>query len=130
MVFLERGCSVGVLGCCVFGGGVKKSSGVIGRGARAVPVTDFHGGAFLGLSPFQESDRDRFYGREDDTKALVEMTCRASFRFGVLYGDSGAGKTSLVTAGLMPRLRETGRLPLYCRSYKDPLAALVEECVR
>ena len=87
-------------------------------------------GAFRGLSPFRESDRDRFYGREDETAALLTMVGRASFRFGVLYGDSGAGKTSLITAGLMPRLREAGCLPLYCRSYRDPLAALVEECAR
>jgi hypothetical protein len=101
-----------------------------GSGRRVAPSAAFRDGAFRGLSPFQESDRDRFYGRGEDTAALLTMTGRASFRFGVLYGDSGAGKTSLITAGLMPRLREAGRLPLYCRSYQDPLAALLEECAR
>jgi WD40 repeat protein/predicted Ser/Thr protein kinase len=100
------------------------------RRTHAAPVTVFQEGAFRGLSSFQESDRARFYGRREDTEALVGMVCRAAFRFGVLYGDSGAGKTSLITAGLMPCLREAGRLPLYCRSHKDPLAALVEECAR
>jgi predicted transcriptional regulator len=98
--------------------------------AHVAPPEAFRGGAFRGLSAFRESDRNRFYGREDDTAALVTMACRPSFRFGVLYGDSGAGKTSLVTAGLMPRLRESGRLPLYCRSHKDPLAAFTAECAR
>jgi WD40 repeat protein len=98
--------------------------------SRADPAGAFSGGAFRGLSAFRESDRDRFYGRGADTAALVSMTCNPSFRFGVLYGDSGAGKTSLLTAGLMPRLRESGRLPLYCRSHRDPLSALTEECAR
>jgi WD40 repeat protein/predicted transcriptional regulator len=111
-------------------GGVSFYIYLLRRRAHAAPVTIFQEGAFRGLSSFQESDRDRFYGRKEDTEALVGMVCRTAFRFGVLYGDSGAGKTSLVTAGLMPCLREAGRLPLYCRSHKDPLTALVEECVR
>ncbi|PYS84211.1 MAG: hypothetical protein DMF67_05950 [Acidobacteria bacterium] len=92
------------------------------------PVAFDDGGAFRGLLPFAEADRDRFYGRGPDTAALHAMIARPEFRFGVLYGDSGSGKTSLLTAGLLPRLREDGRLPVYCRSYKDPLVVLLEEC--
>ncbi len=46
----------------------------------------------------------------------------------MLYGESGSGKTSLVTAGLAPRLKASGYATVYCRSYKDPLAAIVDEC--
>ena len=84
--------------------------------------------AFRGLLPFQEADRDRFHGREVDTLALFERVLQDEFRFGVLYGDSGCGKTSLLRAGLIPKLWEEGQFPVYCRSYKDPLAALLEEC--
>ena len=86
--------------------------------------------AFRGLLPFQEADRDRFYGREADTAALFEKVTHEHFRFGVLFGESGCGKTSLVMAGLVPRLWAAGYVPVYCRSYRDPLAALAEECRR
>jgi Protein kinase domain len=85
-------------------------------------------GAFRGLAPFQEADRESFYGREADTSALFEMIAGDGFRFGVLYGDSGSGKTSLLGAGLAPRLKEVGYALIYCRSYKDPLATLLAQC--
>lgn len=88
------------------------------------------GTAFRGLLPFHEADRDRFYGRETDIAALFEMVRHVDFRFGVLFGHSGSGKTSLLRAGLVPRLWQEGYLPVYCRSYNDPLAAALEECRR
>lgn len=86
------------------------------------------GAAFRGLLPFQEADRGSFYGRESDTPALFEMIRQSDFRFGVLFGESGCGKTSLLRAGLVPRLWDEGYVPIYCRSYKDPLMAALEEC--
>jgi WD40 repeat protein/serine/threonine protein kinase len=94
------------------------------RTFNAIPI----GAAFRGLLPFQEADRDRFYGRETDTAALFEMIRHSDLRFGVLFGESGCGKTSLLRAGLLPKLWEEGYVPVYCRSYKDPLAAALEEC--
>ena len=97
------------------------------RASRSLPA--FPGGAaFRGLLPFQEADRGRFYGRESDTPALFEMIRQDDFRFGVLFGESGCGKTSLLRAGLVPRLWDEGYVPIYCRSYKDPLLAALEEC--
>ncbi len=86
------------------------------------------GAAFRGLLPFQEADRDAFFGRKPDVQALVQKITQRDFRFGVLYGDSGCGKTSLLRAGLVPELWQRGELPLYCRPFGDPLAALVDEC--
>ncbi|MDT7602496.1 MAG: eukaryotic-like serine/threonine-protein kinase [Acidobacteriota bacterium] len=90
-----------------------------------VSLTDV---AFRGLLPFQEADRERFYGRETETLALLRTVARHDFRFGVLFGESGCGKTSLLKAGLVPKLWEEGFVPIYCRSYTDPLAALLLEC--
>ena len=86
------------------------------------------GAAFRGLLPFHEADRDRFYGREIDAAALHDLIAYGDNRFCVLFGDSGCGKTSLIRAGLAPRLWDEGYLPIYCRAYKDPLAAILEEC--
>ncbi len=94
------------------------------------PQTRSSGAAFRGLLPFQEADRDRFYGRDVETAALFDLITNNEFRFGVLFGDSGSGKTSLLRAGLTPRLWEAGFVPIYCRSYNDPMTALVEQCRR
>ncbi len=91
--------------------------------ASAVP-------AFRGLLPFMEADRDRFYGREAELGALAHLVTHEDFRFGVLFGESGCGKTSLVRAGLIPQLWEDGYIPVYCRSRKDPLIELMEESRR
>ncbi|HKV40564.1 MAG TPA: serine/threonine-protein kinase, partial [Blastocatellia bacterium] len=83
---------------------------------------------FQGLAPFQEEDRDRFLGREQDTSAMFQMLTQESFRFGVLYGESGCGKSSLIAAGLAPDLRAARFEVVICRSYKDPLKSIVETC--
>jgi WD40 repeat protein len=101
-----------------------------GRGAEADAAATIEAAAFRGLLPFQEADRDRFFGRDAETAALVAMVAHADFRFGVLYGDSGSGKTSLLRAGVIPRLWDAGFAPVYVRSHKGPLEALAAECRR
>jgi len=58
---------------------------------------------FRGLLPFREEDAPFFFGRQDDTNRLVEAVGHHPF-VGVL-GASGSGKSSVVLAGLVPRLR-------------------------
>lgn len=86
--------------------------------------------AFHGLKPFQEADHRRFFGRDADISELMDKVTATEFRCGVTYGASGCGKTSLVKAGLMPRLRRAGWLPVYCRLHQNPLATLLEEVAR
>jgi energy-coupling factor transporter ATP-binding protein EcfA2 len=50
-----------------------------------------------------EADADLFFGREAEVKALVE-TVQAN-RLVAVVADSGAGKSSLVMAGLIPHVR-------------------------
>lgn len=83
---------------------------------------------FRGLSPFVEGDADRFFGREEEVSALVARIEHRDFRFGVVYGESGAGKTSLLRAGLSPRLRARGLVPLYARAAGDVVSSLIAEC--
>ncbi|HUF78127.1 MAG TPA: serine/threonine-protein kinase, partial [Thermoanaerobaculia bacterium] len=83
------------------------------------------GPAFRGLLAFQEVDAGEFFGREQDLRGLVAMVTSPERRFAVLHGESGCGKTSLIRAGLIPRLRSAGWLALYSRVYQGPVDALV-----
>ncbi|MFE9450148.1 hypothetical protein [Streptomyces sp. NPDC006739] len=59
---------------------------------------------YLGLARFGAGDRGLFFGRErlvEDLLALVR-----EHRFAALLGASGSGKSSLLRAGLVPRLEQ------------------------
>jgi len=66
-----------------------------------------------GLAAFREADRELFYGREDETEDLLRLVLRE--RLTVLFGLSGLGKSSLLQAGLFPRVRSGNVLPVYIR---------------
>ncbi len=68
---------------------------------------------WLGLASFTEETRSFFHGREDDTAELARRVQRKLLT--VLFGQSGHGKTSLLRAGLVPRLRPDGYCPVYVR---------------
>jgi WD40 repeat protein/class 3 adenylate cyclase len=63
---------------------------------------------YKGLRAFAEGDAEDFFGREALSAHLVERLGRT--RFLAVVGPSGSGKSSVVRAGLVPRLRE-GALP-------------------
>ena len=66
-----------------------------------------------GLAPFTEADHGWFRGREREAEALSRRVRRE--RLTVLFGQSGLGKSSLLQAGLFPRVRGEGLLPVYLR---------------
>jgi WD40 repeat protein len=59
---------------------------------------------YRGLQAFEEEDADLFYGRDDTVARLVDQVQEA--RFLALIGASGSGKSSILRAGLIPRLRQ------------------------
>ena len=59
---------------------------------------------YKGLRAFAEGDAEDFFGRESLTEHLVERL--GETRFLAVVGPSGSGKSSVVRAGLVPRLRE------------------------
>lgn len=77
---------------------------------RAVPPTPvemapaplWKGSPFPGLRAFTPADEPIFYGRGAETDALVERLREQ--RVVAVVGASGSGKSSLVGAGLLPRL--------------------------
>lgn len=58
-----------------------------------------------GLDSYSNSDCSIFYGRNSETDALVDIIINN--RFTILYGPSGVGKSSLLNAGICPRLAKT-----------------------
>ena len=81
-----------------------------------------------GLAPFDEGSRRYFHGRDSEIGALVERVDGAPLV--VLFGKSGLGKTSLLKAGLIPRLRERGLLPVYVRLMLQPGAPSAADQLR
>jgi WD40 repeat protein len=65
---------------------------------------------YLGLPAYTEDDRERFFGRERQTDALLErVRGRLSRPFPLLVtGASGVGKSSLLRAGLLARIERDG----------------------
>jgi tetratricopeptide (TPR) repeat protein len=61
---------------------------------------------YVGPRPFELKDQDRFFGRESESSELLSrVIAHAAVLF---YSQSGAGKTSLLNASLIPLLKEEG----------------------
>ena len=69
------------------------------------------GAPYKGLFYFEMADEQIFFGREPQIELLLGRIQR--HRLTVLHGVSGAGKTSLINAGLMPMLLRHEAIPLY-----------------
>lgn len=72
---------------------------------------------FRGTSPFGDSEFDRifFSGRDEEIDQLTSEILASSSLLTVLFGRSGLGKTSLINAGVLGRLRERRRFPVVTR---------------
>src|SRR5262249_38191862 len=65
---------------------------------------------YRGLAAFEEQDAAFFFGREAAATAVLDRMSRLLAGTGLLVvsGASGAGKSSLLRAGVLPRIREEG----------------------
>ncbi len=61
---------------------------------------------YVGPRPFEKEDREFFFGREPETIELSALIVADPVV--LLYAQSGAGKTSLLNAGLIPKLEARG----------------------
>jgi len=83
---------------------------------------------FRGLFPFDEGHSALFFGRDMEIEAFVERMRRQPLI--PVLGTSGAGKSSFVMAGVIPRLREHGpTLALTMRPGADPFRVLAMRIV-
>ncbi|HKN22458.1 MAG TPA: ATP-binding protein [Terracidiphilus sp.] len=74
-----------------------------------------------GLFWYTEEQAHLFFGREAETQELLRLIQRETLT--VLFGRSGLGKTSLLRAGVFPRLRQEGYFPVVLRLDYSPQAA-------
>jgi energy-coupling factor transporter ATP-binding protein EcfA2 len=78
----------------------------LGDDARARRRAQWERDPYRGLLPFGEAEADIFYGRQRMTTDLAVAVAGQVHRGGmiVVTGASGAGKSSLIRAGLLPAL--------------------------
>jgi WD40 repeat protein len=67
-----------------------------------MPTPDSPRPPYPGLRPFEADEADLFFGREEHADALLERL--SGSHLVAVVGESGAGKSSLVRAGLLPAL--------------------------
>ncbi len=78
------------------------------RQARLTPPPVVRSKPYKGLHTFTEADADDFFGREAFVTHLLAMVSQQPFV--AILGASGSGKSSIVHAGLLPRLRAPERV--------------------
>jgi hypothetical protein len=83
----------------------------------AIPVAPEN--PWPGLAPYTEQQSQLFFGREEETEELLRLIQRETLT--VLFGRSGSGKSSLLHAGVIPRLRSGMYFPVMLRlNFADP----------
>ena len=89
-------------------------------------VTTSAGSAYPGVRPFERADSGRFFGRKTEAADLGRYWLENRVTY--LYGPAGIGKTSLLTAGVLPMVESSNvsLLPVgsLSRGARFPVAAL------
>ena len=112
----------------------------LARGNTAFTLTQFHGETtvtsayppdyppYQGLLTFTKDDSPFFFGRDGMIQQLLDKL--SASRFMPLLGASGSGKSSLVLAGLLPKLPESDWQVLVMHPTAQPLQNLRDTLVR
>ncbi len=81
---------------------------------------------FIGLESYTEVRSNMFFGRDEEIDQLTNLI--KSNTLTIVFGKSGTGKTSLLNAGVFPRLRKDYFLPFRIRlEFKDESPGLVTQ---
>jgi WD40 repeat protein len=86
------------------------------------PPLNLEANPWRGLQPYERTHSDLFFGRRRVSEALAERVLRESLV--VVTGPSGIGKSSLVRAGLLPRMDVRRFKPVVIRPGAAPFASL------
>jgi len=79
----------------------------------------------VGMEFLTSENRDYLIGRETEVGKLIARISGDPIT--VLLGDSGIGKTSLIHAGLIPRVKESGWRAIYARPLGLPCTDIVRQ---
>jgi len=77
---------------------------------------------YLGPQSFQAEDGELFFGRDREAEQLIATIL--SSRCALLHARSGAGKTSLLNAVVIPRLEARGHTPIRILPQNDPIESV------
>jgi hypothetical protein len=81
---------------------------------------------FIGLQSYTEAQAAFFYGRDKEIEKLTNLVKLNTLT--IVFGKSGTGKTSLLNAGIFPRLRKDYCLPFRIRlEFNDDSPDLVSQ---
>jgi hypothetical protein len=81
---------------------------------------------FIGLQSYSEAQASYFFGRNNEIEQLTRLV--ESNTLTIVFGKSGTGKTSLLNAGVFPRLRKNYCLPFRIRlEFEDESPDLVTQ---
>ncbi|NJN98302.1 MAG: hypothetical protein HC875_31545 [Anaerolineales bacterium] len=83
------------------------------------------GNPYKGLEAYRLCDAELFYGRDQAIAELLDRLQRS--RLTILHSESGAGKSSMLQAGISPRLLAQGHLPVYLRTYNQPPSLVIKQ---
>jgi WD40 repeat protein/energy-coupling factor transporter ATP-binding protein EcfA2 len=91
------------------------------------PPLNVESNPYRGLSSYDEKDSKLFFGREEQIQKLYQKVVENKQQLTLVLGASGTGKSSLVKAGLIPKLRKnykTWRILPPFRPGESPLKSL------
>jgi HEAT repeat protein len=81
-----------------------------------------HQNPYKFLYAYDVQDKDIYFGREKASAKLIQSIQKD--RLTILHANSGAGKTSIINAGISFELIQNGQLPIYARAYRDPVNSI------
>ncbi len=86
---------------------------------------------WAGLSSYQDPETSdvqlKFCGRDNESFDVAQLIDNNIFV--TLYGKSGTGKTSLLNAGVFPRLRREQYMPVNIRLSMDAMGISFQQCI-
>jgi hypothetical protein len=83
--------------------GSSRSSTLLAA-TRSETVQTWQTSPFPGLRSFRTEEADNFYGRKREAGELIKLFSNPQNRVVTLTGSGGAGKSSLIHAGVLPQL--------------------------
>ena len=87
-------------------------------------VTSPAGSLFIGLESYTEAQSNIFFGRDKEIDKLTNLIKNNTLT--IVFGKSGTGKTSLLNAGVFPKVRKDYFLPFRVRlEFKEDNPKLV-----